>query len=196
MVQVHSPPGISEQYGFSLGCAELEVMGSTVSKVRFGIVALALACMVNGAPRYIGVVSTDGRFWVDSAGVAEHASIFEGSIVETTDAPATVPIGNTVRVLLDASSRAQCYADYALRERGRGQLDSGPTYRLEARTLRVMPAVAKSHAVVGISDSGSVEVGALNGAVRVANADGVRVATSIPDTRSNSAWSSAGTLRS
>jgi len=117
-------------------------MGSTVSKVRFGIVALALACMVNGAPRYIGVVSTDGRFWVDSAGVAEHASIFEGSIVETTDAPATVPIGNTVRVLLDASSRAQCYADYALRERGRGQLDSGPTYRLEARTLRVMPAAA------------------------------------------------------
>ena len=41
-------------------------------------------------------------------------------------------------VVLDANSRAQVYADQLLLERGRGQLDSGSNYRLEARTLRVM----------------------------------------------------------
>jgi hypothetical protein len=60
--------------------------------------------------------------------------------------------------------------------RGRGQLNSGSNYRVEARTLRVMPGSAGSRAVVAIGDSGAVAVGSLKGDLRVANADGVRVA--------------------
>jgi hypothetical protein len=96
--------------------------------------------------------------------------------VETTDVPATVQIGNAVRVLLDANSRAQVYADHLLLERGRGQLDGGSNYRVEARTLRVMLGSAGSRGVVAIRNSGAVEVGSLKGDLRVANADGVRVA--------------------
>jgi hypothetical protein len=126
------------------------------------------------------VISAEGGFWVDSAGVSDHATAFEGSIVETTDAPATVQIGKTVRVLLDANSRAQVYADHLLLERGRGQLDSGSNYRVDAQTLRVMSGSAQSRAVVAINGSGAVEVGSLNGDVRVNNADGVRVANIEP----------------
>jgi hypothetical protein len=151
-----------------------------VSKLQVGILALAAACAASAVPRYIGVISAEGGLWVDSAGVSDHATVFEGSIVETTDAPATVQIGNTVRVLLDANSRAQVYADHLLLERGRGQLDRGSNYRLEARTLRVMPGAAESRAVVAIKESGAVEVGSLHGDVRVTNADGVRVANVEP----------------
>jgi hypothetical protein len=151
-------------------------MECVVSKLQIGILALAAACAASAVPRYIGVISAEGGLWVDSAGVSDHATVFEGSIVETTDAPATVQIGKTVRVLLDTNSRAQVYADHLLLERGRGQLDSGSNYRVEAQTLRVMSGSAQSRAVVAINGSGAVEVGSLKGDLRVANAGGVRVA--------------------
>jgi hypothetical protein len=47
---------------------------------------------------------------------------------------------------------------------------------VEAQTLRVMSGSAQSRAVVAINGSGAVEVGSLRGDLRVANADGVRVA--------------------
>jgi hypothetical protein len=147
-----------------------------VSKLQIVVIALAVSSATRAVPRYIGMVSAEGGFWVDSAGVSDHATVFEGSVVETTDAPARVQIGKTVRVLLDTNSRAQVYADHLLLERGRGQFDSGSNYRVEARTLRVMPGSAGSRAVVAIGDSGAVAVGSLKGDLRVANADGVRVA--------------------
>jgi hypothetical protein len=165
-----------EPYSFGRGCAELGAMRGYVTKFQIAILALAVASAATAVPRYIGMVSGEGSFWVDGAGVSDHATVFEGSTVETTDAPATVQIGNAVRVLLDTNSRAQVYADHLLLERGRGQLDSGSNYRVEARTLRVMPGSAGPRAVVAISDSGAVEVGSLKGDLRVANADGVRVA--------------------
>jgi hypothetical protein len=151
-------------------------MRSIADKLQILVLALAVAFVANAAPRYIGMVSAEGSFWVDSASVSDHATVFEGSIVETTDAPATVQIGSSVRVVLDANSRAQVYADHLILERGRGQLDSGSNYRVEARTLRVMLGSAGSRAVVATGDSGTVEVGSLKGDLRVANADGVRVA--------------------
>ena len=60
-----------------------------VSKLQIGVLALAVACTASAVPRYIGMVSAEGSFWVDSTGVSDHATVFEGSM-ETTDAPATV----------------------------------------------------------------------------------------------------------
>ncbi len=143
--------------------------------MKLVIPAVAVACIATNALRYIGVVAAEGSFWVDSAGVSDHATLFEGSTVETTGATAKLRIGATVRVLLDANSRAQVHADRLLLEKGRGQLESGANYRMEARTLRVTLGSAESRAVVAIGDS-AVEVASLNGQVRVANADGVLVA--------------------
>src|SRR5258707_8441000 len=168
--------GYWEPYNFRGMRAELGAMRGFVSKLQIVGLGLAFLCAACAEPRYIGMVSADGSFWVDSAGVSDHATVFEGSIVETTDAPATVQIGSAVRVVLDAHSRAQVYADHLILERGRGQLDSGSNYRLEARTLRVMLGSAGSRAVVAAGDSGAVEVGSLNGDVRVTNNDGVHVA--------------------
>ena len=147
-----------------------------MDKLQIVVLVLAVKSVASAVPRYIGTVSAEGGFWVDSAGVSYHATVFEGSTVETTDASATVQIGNTVRVVLDSNSRAQVYADHLLLERGRSQLDSGSNYRMEARTLGVMLGAAESRAVMAVSETGAVEVGSLKGDLRVANADGVRVA--------------------
>jgi hypothetical protein len=151
-------------------------MRGFVSKLQIAGLGLTFLCAAGAAPGYIGMVSADGSFWVDSAGVSDHATVFEGSFVETTDAPAAVQIGTAVRVVLDANSRAQVFADHLVLERGRGQLDSGSNYRLEARTVRVMLGSAGSRAVVATDDSGAAKVGSLNGNVRVMNVEGVRVA--------------------
>jgi hypothetical protein len=136
-----------------------------------------VAIMVCSAqPRYIGTTSCPASFWVDSAGVSNHATLFENSIVETEGAPAKLLIEGGVRILLDAHSRAHVDSKHLVLERGRAQLDSGNDYKLEARTIRVSLAKPPARAIVSVGASGAVEVAALGGTVHVANAEGVAVA--------------------
>ena len=131
---------------------------------------------VGAEPRYIGTASCAGSFWVDSAGVSNHATLFENSTIETEGAPARVQITGDVRLLLDAHSRGQVDRGRLSLERGRAQLDSGKDYRIEARTMRVSLAKPQSRAIVSMDASGVVEVAALGAVVHVANAEGVVVA--------------------
>jgi len=127
-------------------------------------------------PRYIGTASCAESFWVDSAGVSNHATLFENSTVETEGAPAKLQIGGGVRMLLDAHSRAQVDAKRLVIERGRAQLDSGKDYRIEARGIRVSLSKSPARAVVFVDAAGVVAVAALGGMVHVENAEGVAVA--------------------
>ncbi len=126
--------------------------------------------------RSIGMASATGSFWADSAGVASHATLFEGSTIETGETPVKLRIEGGVRILLDVQSRAQVYGDRLALQRGKAQLESGKDYRIEAGTMRIAAAKAQSRAIVAIGLSDVVEVAALGAAVRVANADGVVVA--------------------
>jgi hypothetical protein len=127
-------------------------------------------------PRYIGTASCAGNFWVDSAGISNHATIFENSTIETEDAAARVQIAGEVRIVVDARSRARVYQDHLVLENGRVQLDSGKGYRIDARTIRVMLSKPGARAIVTAGASGEVEVAALGATVRIANAEGVAVA--------------------
>ncbi len=144
--------------------------------MRTAIIILATAMACSAEPRYIGTASSAGSFWVDSAGVSNHATIFENSVVETESAAVKLQIGGGVRILLDAHSRAQVEADRLMLERGRAQMQGGIDYRIEARGMRISPGKSQSRAIVSIGVSGAVEVAALGGVVRVANAEGVMVA--------------------
>ncbi len=119
---------------------------------------------VPAAPRYKGMVTADGRLWVDSAGVSNHATIFEGSVVETEEVPAKLRLASGARVWLDVASRANVFQDHLLLQKGRAQLDAGSAFRIEARTLRVALAAPES------------QVGTLNGQALVRNGQDVMVA--------------------
>jgi len=143
------------------------------------IVILAAAVTATGLfaePRYIGTASCNGTCWVDSAGVSNHATIFENSTIETEGAPARLQITGEVRIILDARTRARVYRDHLTLEKGRVQLDSGKDYRIEVRTIRVLLGKPGARAVVTAGVSGEVEVAALGAVVHVANAEGVDVA--------------------
>jgi hypothetical protein len=141
-----------------------------------GIIILIANLVCVAQPRYIGTASCAETFWVDSAGVSNHATIFENSIVETEAAPAKLLIAGEVRILLDAHSRGQLDQKHLVLEKGRAQLDGGKDYRIEASSIRVSLAKASARAIVSVGASGLVEVAALGGMVHVENAEGVAVA--------------------
>jgi hypothetical protein len=126
-------------------------------------------------PRYVGMVTADGRLWVDSAGVSNHATVFEGSVVETQEVPAKLQLTGGTLVWVNVASRVDVYQDHLLLEKGSAQLDGGSPFRIEARTLRISLALPDSRAMVSMGDSG-VQVGALNGEVQVRNRQDVMVA--------------------
>lgn len=143
------------------------------------IILLTVAMAASGLcteTRYIGTASCAGSFWVDSAGVSNHATIFENSTVETEGTAAKLQIAGGVRILLDACSRAQVAGDRLVLEKGRVQMDSGKDYRIEARSIRVSLGKEQARAIVSIGMPDVVEVAALGGMVHVANAEGVVVA--------------------
>jgi hypothetical protein len=145
---------------------------------RTGIIILlaAVGASLQADEHYIGTANADGRFWVDSAGVSAHATVFDGGTVEAAETPVKLQILPDVRILLDVGSRAQVWRDRLALEKGRIQLDSGKNYRIEARTMRVTLGTPGARALVVSGSSGTVEVATLGGPIRVANADGVPVA--------------------
>jgi len=138
--------------------------------------AAGIACMLSAEPRYLGVATATGQFWLDNAGVSNHGTIFEGSTIETNKASARLQLTGGVRILLESKSRAQVYGDHLLLEKGRGQMEHAADYRLLALSLQVTPASDESRAIVAIRAAGDVEVAALGDSVRVANAQGTVVA--------------------
>ena len=147
---------------------------------RIALLITATAAVLLAAPRYLGMITSDGSLWVDSGGVSSHATLFEGSIVQTEDTPAKLQLAGGVHVLVDRASRAQVFQDHLLLEKGRTQLDVGSSFRIEARTLQVTPAAASSRAVVTVRESGAIEVGSLSGEVQVRNRSDVMVARVTP----------------
>ncbi len=143
---------------------------------RITILAVSAAVGLLAEARYIGTANSAGSFWVDGAGVSNHATVFESSTIETEGTPARLQIANGVRIVIDMRSRARVWQDHLVLEKGRAQLDSGRDYRIEARTMRVSLAKPGARAIVTAGMSGEVEVTALGGAVLVANAEGVAVA--------------------
>lgn len=134
------------------------------------------AGVLSAAPLHIGMITADGRLWVDSAGVSNHATLFEGSVVETEEVPAKLRLAGGASIWLDVSSRADVFQDHLLLQKGSAQLDGGLAFRIEAGALRVVLASPGSRAMVSMRDSGAVQVGALNGEVQVRNGQDVMVA--------------------
>jgi hypothetical protein len=76
-------------------------MAESIPLKQACIAILMMTGTMTAAPRYIGTVTADGRLWVDSAGVSNHATIFEGSVIETEEVPAKLRLTSGTSVWLD-----------------------------------------------------------------------------------------------
>ena len=140
-----------------------------------GLIALLVIGSLTGglaANASIGIAMASGPFRVNQSAVKGNASLFEGSEVVTERASSKLRMNRGARLEIATDSRARVFGDHVVLENGAGQLETGTEYRIEARTLRISTAGAKSIARVQLSGADAVPVSAVNGPIRVTNSAG------------------------
>jgi hypothetical protein len=139
------------------------------------ILAANLSLGVAAAPA-VGIITATGSFTIDASNVTGNATLFEGNQIETGKASSLLQLNNGARMQLAAESRGIVYRDRLVLEKGTSLIQSGKTSQVEANSLRIRPASESAGAQVSIRQSGTVQVAALRGPVRVTAANGVLLA--------------------
>jgi hypothetical protein len=129
----------------------------------------------------IGMVNAGGTFQVDHARVVGTATLFDGTVVETGRVSGDLQLNTGARMQLASESTGRVFQDRLVLERGIGQLQ-GRGYKIEARSLRIVADDPVASARVTLSGAKRVQVAALQGSVRVINAQGLLVANMSPGT--------------
>jgi hypothetical protein len=143
------------------------------------LIALILAANLSlgmAAAPAVGIITATGSFTIDASNVTGNATLFEGNQIETGKASSLLQLNNGARMQLAAESRGIVYRDRLVLEKGTSLIQSGKTSQVEANSLRIRPASESAGAQVSIRQSGTVQVAALRGPVRVTAANGVLLA--------------------
>ena len=141
---------------------------------------LGTATLGIAAERPIGVALSQGGFRADNSVVFGNTTVFDGTMVQTTEASSRLQLTSGARIELAVNSRAKVFKQRAALEQGVAELASSLDYRLEARTLRISPLDNKSIARVKLEGDKQVSVAAVNGRVRVSTEAGLLVANVAP----------------
>lgn len=147
------------------------------------MISLLLAgclAVVQAAGPAIGVVVARGSFQIDQSSVWGNGTLFEGTTIETGQTASDLRLNCGARVSLAAGSRGTVYRDRLVLERGEGQLVNSSAYRVDARSLHVLPAGTEAAARVVLAGANRVQVAALRGALQVTNHTGLVVANLAP----------------
>jgi hypothetical protein len=135
----------------------------------------ALVSSFAAAP-VIGIATARGGFLIDNAPVRGNATLFEGAMVETSAAPSLVQLQGGARMRLGSASRGRVYSDRLVIEKGEGQMDNARHYRIEARSLQIVPDSSEATARVALRGSSGITVAALAGVIRVTTVEGTLLA--------------------
>ena len=149
-------------------------MKSLISLILAGSLTITQA-----AGPALGVAIAKGGFQIDGSSVSDNATLFGGTIVETSQASSRLQLNSGARVELSPRSRAKIFNDHLLLEKGVGELAT-TDYQIEAETLRIATGESKTVARVRIDGSKNVMVAAVHGPVRVYNEIGMLVANVKP----------------
>jgi hypothetical protein len=135
----------------------------------------ALVSSFAAAP-VIGIATARGGFLIDNTPVRGNTTLFEGAMVETSAAPSLVQLQGGARMQLGSASRGRIYSDRLVLEKGEGQMDNALHYRIEARSLQIMPDSSGASAHVTLQGPSGITVAALAGVIRVTTAQGTLLA--------------------
>jgi len=153
---------------------------SLTTEAWISLLIVGCLTMVQATGPAIGVVVAKGSFRIDQSQVWGNGTLFEGTTIDTGQVGSDVRLNCGARVALAAGSRGTVYRDRLVLERGEGRLSSTAAYRVDARSLRVLPAGPEAAARVALAGSDRVQVAALRGALRVTNHAGVLLANIAP----------------
>ncbi|MFB3779335.1 MAG: hypothetical protein ACE141_17085 [Bryobacteraceae bacterium] len=113
---------------------------------------------------------------MDNSTVRGNATLFDGTLLETTGTASLVNLKDGPRMQLGVTSRGKVHTDRLVLEKGESRLEGSGRYRIEARDLQVLPESPATAARVVLRGSEKVAVEALAGSVRVTTEDGVLLA--------------------
>lgn len=149
--------------------------------ISVALVASALTLSAANSPM-IGIVSSSAGVagvLVDGARVSTDATLFDGSVVSSTNY-SRLQLNAGTRIDLSEDSVLRVFANHASLEGGGSRVQSSSGYAIDARTLRIQPSEAGSVATVRLDGDKKVLVSALNAPVNVWNRDGLLVARVMP----------------
>ncbi len=146
-------------------------------RATFVLLAVGAASLLTASGPAIGMAVADGSFQVDHSQVWGNATLFDGNVVETGQALSRLKFAGGARLSLAAGSRATVHQGRLVLESGMGQLESAPGFEVESLSLRISAAEAGTVARIRREDASKVVVAALRGSVRVANSEGLLVAS-------------------
>jgi len=99
------------------------------------------------------------------------ATLYEGAVVETGNAPAQLSLRNGSVVRLSGGAKATIHSGLVLLERGTGQLDTTRgEYAIRAQSVTVVPSTHPARASVQLSGDGALQVAALSGSFEIQRA--------------------------
>lgn len=124
----------------------------------------------------IGTVSTRGEVRVGGYAVRGTATLFDNTAVETSTFAATLRLDKGTEIKLGTGSSGTLYRDRLVLTRGETQLASTTPFQLEANGLRISSNAPNTTGVVLFGAQKNVEVGALQGELRVMDSHGVLLA--------------------
>jgi hypothetical protein len=148
------------------------------SAVFFAAAICLLVAAVAG-PLSIGFIRSAGDFRVDGSTIRQNGTLFDGNLIETTEARSVIKLADA-EITLSPESRAKVFHDHTILEKGSGVVKDAATHVIEAETLRISLAAKDSVVQVNINSPSSVTVAARSGAADVRNAAGVLVANVRP----------------
>ena len=139
-----------------------------------------LTAAAGAASQPIGIVTASGHFTLDRSQVWGNATLFSGAKVETGAASSQAALRNGVTIQLASASSASVSENRLTLWKGASQVAAPESYEIDAGGLAVRAANGTGRLLVGWSAGGEIEVRALSGSARVANAGTGVVLASIP----------------
>ena len=109
-----------------------------------------------------------------------NATLFDGSVVETSQASADLRLNKGVEITMSPASRGTLYSDHLVLQQGQSELMSSESFQLQANGLHVVPGAPHSRGVVSVKQGNTIEVASLEGNFGVSNDSGVMLANILP----------------
>lgn len=128
----------------------------------------------------IGTASARGDLRVDDYNVKGNATLFDGSVVETSQASADLRLNKGTEITMAAASRGTLYKDHIVLQQGQSELASSEPFEVQASRLRVVPDGPHVRGVVSMMPGNSVEVSSLDGNLKVSDDHGIMLANILP----------------
>jgi hypothetical protein len=140
------------------------------------VMLLCTIADAEGGTTSLGTASARGDMRVDGYKVNGDATLFDGTVIETGNASATLRLEKSVEIQLSNSARGTLYRDRLVLQQGSSEWTGSGSFPLEVNGLMVSPVGTTSHGYVSLTTANRVEVAAVTGELRVTNGNGLLLA--------------------